>query len=92
VLYTVASTYFATGEGVTLSVWIGLAQDQRDALEKFKAAITNGDFWAHGAETFEGVNTAHPACKYLLTPAVTQQMKDENCIREFHSQLHFNYS
>lgn len=91
-LYTVAMNYFATGEGHTLSLWIGFARDPDHALEKFRAAVPNGDFWAQGAEVSEGVNRAHVACKYLLTPLALANLEDPHCMREFSGQLHFNYS
>jgi len=92
VLYTVVMDYGATGEGRTLSVWIGFALDLEDARAKFQSAVPNGDFWAQGAEVFEGVNTQHEVCQTLLTPVVVAQILDTHCMREFSAQLHVNYS
>ena len=92
VLYTVALSYFATGEGHTLSLWIGFARDPQDAREKFQQAVPNGSFWVQGAQVFEGFNREHVACKYLLTPLALRNLEDPHCMREFSAQLHFNYS
>ena len=52
-LWTAWCDYYATGEGRTLLVWIGYAEDRSDALRSFGDAFD--PYFAGGADAAEGV-------------------------------------
>lgn len=91
-LYTVISRYFATGEGLTVSVWIGIASDRYMALSHFTASIPDGQWWANVAVVLEGIPD-DDVIDSMVTRAVKEQLLDERCsMRTFHAQLHANYA
>lgn len=51
--YTVTTNYFATGEGATDCILIGLFKNREDAMAEFRLLL--GDYFAIGAVVEEGV-------------------------------------
>lgn len=90
--YTVVSEYMATGEGRTISVWMGFADHETAAKLNFVSAIPLGGWYVHGADVHEGFLFDHELVKELVSDRVRTQMMDENCNRSFSAQLHYNYS
>lgn len=90
--YTVTCDYFATGEGRTISIWMGFADGEKEARTMFKTSVYGGDYYVLGAEVIKGFAFDDRIAKILVTDGVRSQLSDENCNRFFSAQLHFNYS
>jgi len=91
VKYTVVCDYFATGEGRTISVWMGLAENQSEALGFFERSFEHGDYWAKGACVIDGFAFDNDVVVNVMNDAIRSQMLDDRCNRSFSAQLHFNY-
>jgi hypothetical protein len=92
VIHTVYEDYFATGEGRTISLWIGFAENPTEALKRFSSEVPNGDYFARGARVVPGADFLNSAAKLLVTSEVKAQLMDERCNRSFSAQMHLNYS
>jgi len=90
--YTVISDYGATGEGRTISIWMGFAENEEAAKRMFETSVHGGDWYIKGATTVEGFAFSNPLVKLFMTKAIRAQLSDEICYRSFSAQLHFNYS
>ena len=91
-LYTVTSDYFATGEGRTLSLWMGRAFSAQEALGWFRDSLHGGDYFVQGAIVSQGFIWDDPVVADLTNRLIRQQLEDPGCNRSFSAQLHFNYS
>lgn len=90
--YTVVSDYAATGEGRTISVWMGFAENETEAKKLFASSINGGDYYVQGAVAIEGFSFRNRLVRLFMTKAMREQLDDDNCYRSFSGQLHFNYS
>lgn len=90
--FTVISDYFATGEGRTLSIWMGFAADRADATKRFVESVHGGDWYAIGAEVLDGFDFDNAVADAMVSPVARAQLMDESCNRSYSAQLHFNYS
>lgn len=90
--YTVVCDYFATGEGHTISVWMGYADNEKNARKQFAGAVSNGRYYVQGADVIQGFDFDNPLVQLFMTMDLKSQLMDETCYRSFSGQLHFNYS
>jgi len=88
--YTVISEYSATGEGLTISLWLGYANDQEDALKKF--IEIHGIFYSYGADIYEGFEFESHYVNLMIKTEVQNIFKKDQCTKVFYAQLHVNYS
>ena len=90
--YTVVCDHSATGEGRTISLWIGFAENEHEARNRFASAVNNGRYYAQGAAVVDGFSFKNCLVKLFLTKSMKAQLEDDACYRSFSGQLHFNYS
>lgn len=90
--YTIVSNYYGTGNGNTISVWLGQAVSHADALEKFKNDVPGGSFFVHSAVVTPGYDWDDDIVQLLVTAKVKTQLQDPSPRQYYVAQMHFNYS
>lgn len=87
--FTVISDYSATGEGRTISLWIGYAESEEEARWKFIAKIWQGEFFVIGAIVMNGFQVGDNLVKEMVPREVANRL-GKFSMTEFSSQFHFN--
>lgn len=90
--YTVVSEYFATGEGMTVSVMIGAWKTRDEALSQFIKEF--GGYFGLGAVVHDGIYREFSSGEMLISDQL------EKCLEKnigfgyviFKTQLHMNFS
>lgn len=85
--YTVTCNYFATGEGATDCILIGLFKNREEAMAEFKLLF--GDYFAIGAVIEEGV-VINMTNSHLI-PDLIKKIIDEIIKGSPHQPSNFNY-
>jgi hypothetical protein len=89
--YTVICDYSATGEGRTISIWMGIAENESHAKQLFSEAVYDGHWFSHGVSIIEGFQYDDENVKMFMTPVI-KNVLETDCMKHFSSQLHFNFS
>lgn len=88
--YTVHCEYGATGEGITHMIWMGFCKHEQDALLQFTKCF--GEWYAQGAEVTPGFCFENRSARLLVSDATRNLLTDPECYKNYHAQLHVNYS
>lgn len=87
--YTVISDYSATGEGRTVSIWIGYAESEEDACWRFANKVWQGTFFVTGATVSDCFDLSHPIAQELVSKDTMNRL-GRFFMPEFSAQLHYN--
>lgn len=88
-LWTVSLDYHATGEGRTLFGWIGYADGEQSAIDRFGQAFD--PYFARGANAAEGIVEDRVVCHLFSQQALQEVRQLNGCGNlELVGSLHFN--
>jgi hypothetical protein len=90
-LWTVGCDHFATGEGRTLAAWIGYADTQDKAIERFAEKFES--YFAEGSFSEEGVSS-NAVVSSLFAPAALDSFRKYQGVAfiDAASSVHINLS
>jgi hypothetical protein len=93
-MYTLTSSYGATGEGITVMVLYtpghGPADPKTNAVEHFKEVFD--PFYAIGLEIYDGITFDIPYIELLISDKTKALLSEPNGNKVYFSQIHINYS